>query len=122
MRLLDVRVQRRHGAWDELHGYASGTVFSDSIKRAAATHYGHAGRAFLQRLTREQGEDFAEALAGIQALPAFAVRGDGQVKRAAARFAMLALAGELATSYGVTGWPEGAATAAAASSTHRESG
>ena len=114
VRLLDVRVQRRHGAWDELHGHASGTAFSDSIKRAAATHYGHAGRAFLQRLTREHGEDFNEALAGILALPAFAVRGDGQVKRAAARFAMLALAGELATSYGVTGWPEGAATAAAA--------
>ena len=113
VRLIDIRVQRKHGAWDELHDYASGTAFSDGIKRAAATHHGHAGRAFLDRLTRDK-EDFNEALAGILALPAFAVEGDGQVKRGAARFAILALAGELATSYGITGWPEGAATEAAA--------
>src|SRR5690606_21184271 len=35
-------------------------------------------------------------------------------KRAAGRFALLALAGELATDYGVTGWPEGEAIQAAA--------
>lgn len=114
VRMLDIRVQRKHGAWDELHDFAHGTAFSDGIKRAAATHHGHAGRAFLQRLTRDHGEDFNEALAGILALPAFAAEGDGQVKRGAARFAMLALAGELATSYGITPWAEGTATAAAA--------
>ncbi len=38
----------------------------------------------------------------------------GQGKRAAARFAVLALAGELATEYGVTGWAYGEAIEAAA--------
>jgi putative DNA primase/helicase len=41
-------------------------------------------------------------------------RGEGQDKRAAARFALVALAGELATEYGITGWEEGTAIKAAA--------
>ncbi|MFV0601949.1 MAG: DUF927 domain-containing protein [Brachymonas sp.] len=114
VRLLDIPVQRTHGAWDTLHGHVSGNAMSDAIKRAAASHYGHAGRAFLERLTRHHDESFGDALADILNLPAFAAEGDGQVKRAASRFALLALAGELATGYGVTGWQAGAATAAAA--------
>ena len=114
VRLLDIPVQRAHGAWDSLHSHASGNAFSDAIKQAAASHYGHAGRAYLERLTRHHDESFSDALAGILNLPAFAADGDGQVKRAAGRFALLALAGELATVYGVTGWQAGAATAAAA--------
>jgi putative DNA primase/helicase len=113
VRLLDIPVQRTHGAWDTLHSHASGNAFSDAIKRAAASHYGHAGRAYLEKLTRHHGESFSDALAGILNLPAFAADGDGQVKRAASRFALLALAGELASRYGVTGWQAGAATAAA---------
>lgn len=49
----------------------------------------------------------------IKALPAFAAQ-DGQATRAAARFAVLALAGELATGYGITTWQPGQATEAAA--------
>ncbi len=114
VRMLDIRVQRQHGAWDYLHGHPTGNVLSDALKRAAGQHYGHAGRAFLQRLTRERDSEFAKALEDIKDLPAFAVQdGDGQVKRAAARFALLALAGEMATNYGVTGWHVGAATKAA---------
>ena len=114
VRLLDIPVQRTHGAWDTLHSHASGNAMSDAIKRAAASHYGHAGRAYLEKLTRHHGESFSDALAQILALPEFAADGDGQVKRAAGRFALLALAGELATGYGVTGWQAKDATTAAA--------
>ena len=114
VRLLDIPVQRTYGAWDNLHSHASGHAMSDAIKRAAASHYGHAGRAFLERLTRHHDDSFSDELAQLLALPEFAANGDGQVKRAATRFALLALAGELATGYGVTGWEAGAATAAAA--------
>jgi putative DNA primase/helicase len=48
----------------------------------------------------------------IKALPGFTVE-DGQHKRGSARLALIALAGELATEYGITGWSEGAAIAAA---------
>lgn len=113
VRLLDVSVARLHGAWDELHGLTSGTAFSDALKRAAITHYGHAGRAFLEKLTREE-RDFGAYLERFKALEGFAPKdGEGQEKRIAARFALLALSGELATEYGITGWAQGDATRAA---------
>jgi len=113
VRLLDVPAARRFGAWDDLHGFANGPALSDAIKRAAATNHGHAGRAFLHCLTHD-GSDFAAALERIKSLPAFEADGkEGQDKRAAGRFALIALAGELATEYGVTGWPAGAAIEAA---------
>ena len=115
VRLLDVPAQRTFGAWDNLHQHASGTAFSDAIKRAAVTDYGHAGRAFLEKLTRDHESNFSEALDALKALPELQAPGDeSQSKRVAARFAVLALAGELATSYGVTGWTEGEAIRAAA--------
>ncbi len=114
VRLLDIPSARTFGAWDDLHGMPNGTAFSDALKRAAVTHHGHAGRAYLERLTRDK-RNYSDTLERIKALPAFAAPdGEGQHKRAAARFALLALAGELATEYGLTGWPEGAALDAAA--------
>lgn len=114
VRLLDIPAARRFGCFDELHGAATGTALSDEIKRAAATHYGRAGRAFLERLTHD-GRDFAATLERIKDLPHFNGNDfEGQDKRAAGRFALLALAGEAATEYGITGWPEGAAIEAAA--------
>lgn len=113
VRVLDIPVQRTHGAWDNLHHHASGSAFSDALKHEAARHYGHAGRAFLEKLTRETA-DFNQALDAIKQLPGLqAPGGEGQAARAAARLAVLALAGELATSYGITGWPAGEATRAA---------
>ena len=116
VRLLDVPAARAFGAWDDLHGFANGAAFADALKKAAATHYGHAGRAFLEKLTRDT-RNFSDFLEQFKALPGFAVNdGEGQDKRAAGRFALLAMAGELATEYGLTGWPEGAALDAAAQS------
>lgn len=113
VRLLDIPAARTFGAWDDLHGMASGTAFSDAIKRASITHHGHAGRAFLEKLTRDS-RDFCALLETVKALPHFAADGgEGQDKRAAGRFALLALAGEVATEYGITGWPEGEAINAA---------
>lgn len=114
VRLLDMPSARVYGAWDTLHDLPSGTAFSDAIKRASVTHHGYAGRAFLEKLTRD-GQDFCALLERFKALPEFSAEGgEGQDKRAAGRFALLALAGEMATEYGVTGWPEGEAIKAAA--------
>ena len=114
VRLLDVPVTRRHGAWDVLHGHADGRALSDAIKAAAVEHYGHAGREFLERLTHDK-RDFGVMLEAVKELPEFAAAdAEGQAKRAASRFALFALAGELATEYDLTGWPEAAAIEAAA--------
>ena len=114
MRLLDIPAAKTYGAWDALHGATSPAAFSDAIKRAAAQHHGHAGRAFLEKLTFDTS-DLCAMLEEVKAAPMFATDGtEGQDKRAAARFALIGLAGELATDYGVTGWPVGAAGEAAA--------
>jgi len=114
MRLLDIPAAQTYGAWDALHGATSPAAFSDAIKRAAAQHHGQAGRAFLEKLTFD-ASDLCAMLEEVKAAPMFATDGtEGQDKRAAARFALIGLAGELATDYGVTGWPVGAAGEAAA--------
>lgn len=114
MRLLDIPVAQKYGAWDNLHGATSPAAFSDAIKRAAAQHHGHAGRAFLEKLTFDSS-DFCALLEETKAAPMFTTDGtEGQDKRAAARFALIGMAGELATEYGLTGWPLGAAGEAAA--------
>jgi len=113
VRLLDMPAARRFGCFDDLHRFLSGMALSDAIKRSAATHYGRAGRAFLERLAHD-GRDMAAFLEEFKTLSDFNPEdAEGQDKRAAARFALLALAGELATAYGITGWPEGAAQSAA---------
>lgn len=113
VRLLDIPVMRTHGAWDTLHGAQSAAAFSDAIKQAAAAHHGHAGRRFLEKLSTEE-RDLGAMLEKIKALPQFCGADfEGQDKRAAGRFALFALAGELATEYGITGWPKGLAIEAA---------
>ena len=111
VRLLDIPASGTYGAWDDLHGHATGAAFSDAIKTAVTVHHGLVGRAFLERLTRDS-RDFAALLEQIKQAPLFAAT-DGQNKRVAARFALIALAGELAAEYGLTGWEEGAALDAA---------
>lgn len=111
VRLLDISAARTFGAWDTLHSHPSGAALSDALKTAAATHYGHAGRAFLERLTRDH-RDLPAYLEQFKTAPDFAVE-DGQQRRGGARLALIALAGELATEYGITGWVEGEATIAA---------
>jgi putative DNA primase/helicase len=84
-------------------------------KAEAGRIYGAAARAFLRRFAADLAEA-RESVSGIRkaflesALP---VGAEGQARRVADRFALVAAAGELAKVQGVTGWPEGAAVAAA---------
>jgi putative DNA primase/helicase len=74
-------------------GLISGATLSDVVVAASETHYGHAGRAFLEKLTRDQRDWQAH----YDAFKEFIVGGaDGQVKRAASKFGLVAMAGELA--------------------------
>ncbi len=110
VRLLNIPVGGRFGAFDDLHGRDSGRAFADEIKTACALHYGTAGRALLRYLVDRSTEDYAELLARYTAR----FQADsGQEGRAARQLALVALAGELATKAGITGWPPGTALAAA---------
>lgn len=105
-----------YGIFEALHGHANGAAFADALTAAAADCYGAPFVAFVEFLIRERAhlpgiiqglrtEFAADALKGLEPV--------GQVRRVAARFALVAVGGELATHAGVTGWPEGAACEAA---------
>lgn len=110
VRLLDIPAAAAHGTFDVLHGHPSGRHLADAIKSACARHYGVAGRAFLEHVTSGERPDYGALIASI--LDRFGADG-GQEARAARQLALLALAGETATAAGITGWPAGAALAAA---------
>jgi putative DNA primase/helicase len=117
VRVIDLRADAGVGLglFEDLHGAADAASFAQAQRAVAGRYYGTAARAFLrhvaadlERVRRELGNlrrDFTEA-----ALPAGA---DGQVQRVADRFALVAAAGDLASAWGVTGWPVGASREAA---------
>lgn len=105
IRLLDISARRIYGAWDSLHDLAGGREFSDAIQRASVTHYGHAGPEFIRRLLASgDARILPEWLTKIAAkYPSTS----GQEGRAAERFALVALAGELAIKWGLLPLPPG---------------
>jgi len=109
------------GLFEQLHDAATPAAFVESLRAATARCYGTAARAFLHylvgRLDREP--EFPADLRGRQDV---LVRdwlethtdAGGQVRSVARRFALAAVAGELASMAGVTGWEGNDATDAAA--------
>lgn len=99
IRLIDIVARRCFGAWDDLNGMSGGREFSDAIQQASVTDYGHAGPAFIRKLLEQ---DQLEALPNrLAQLCAQYPSTNGQESRAAERFALVALAGELAIEYGI---------------------
>lgn len=104
------------GCFETLHGRANGDALARHLKVAADQHKGHAARAFVEKVAADfegVGTTVAASRERWQrdVVPADA---DGQVLRAAGRFALIAAAGELAQSWGIVPWPEGEPTRAAA--------
>jgi len=117
VRLVDIPADSRaFGAFDVLHGSTDGRVFSERLNRAALEHNGWAGPVFIEALMRNQSERDAMRRT-VERFLAMVMRKhdlpqDAQVERVLKRFALAALAGELASKFGLTGWPKGAATMA----------
>jgi len=99
VRLVTVSAGRTFGAWDNLHGHPTGASLSDSLKRASTTHYGHAGPAFVLALV-ERGE-LGSLPTMLEAIRAHFPADPGQSARVAERFAIVALALELAVGVGL---------------------
>lgn len=107
VRLLQIPVFGQYGAFDELHGMKDGRLFSDTLQKNSSNFYGTAGIAYLEKLVNDN-QDFGGLLEAAQ--KAFVTEDmQPQEKRAARAFALVAIAGELATDYGITGWSNGAA-------------
>ena len=103
------------GVFDALPAGVSGAEFSEQLKSAAEANYGQAAPAFIERASkefdslrariREAQSEFCTAVVPSKA--------SGQVSRVAMRFGLIAHAGEVATSWCLTGWQPGEATQAA---------
>ena len=94
---------------------ADGAAMSDRLKQATRQYYGTAGIAFIEWL-QPQLDTIRDTLrADIDRLEKewTPMGAHGQVARVVKRFALVAVAGELATRAGVTGWKQGEAEVAA---------
>lgn len=103
-----------YGAFECLHGLADGRTFADTLKASTERHHGTAFRAYAHALAGDLNAHSERMRAEIKRLAdELTPEGAGnQVGRAINRFALVAAAGELATQFGVTGWPAGEATRA----------
>jgi putative DNA primase/helicase len=113
VRMIDIPVASgTHGLFENLHRYTSGAKFSDALRAAAAMHYGYAGPLFVEKLIKEYPKlDLHKRLADT--LTKFGYDLNAQDERVARSFALSALAGELATEFGVLPWASGSAVTAA---------
>jgi uncharacterized protein (DUF927 family) len=107
------------GLFVDAHGMAGFGEFAEHLKTQARENYGVAIRAFLKALCTMRCDDAGGLESGMHefekiwlntAVPSHA---DGQVRRVAGRFALVAVAGELARELGVLPWPQGEAARAA---------
>ena len=117
IRLADIEADAGAGmgAFEVLHDLSSPAELAETVKEAAATHYGAVGAEWLRRIVADRPRlagMVADGMAQfvVEVSPADAA---GQVMRVAKRFALAAVAGELATHYGLTGWAKDEATASA---------
>jgi len=97
-----------------LHDQPDGRQFSDTMKAVTRQYYGTAGDAFLKKLTdpetlKETTESVRRSITEIVKRMKIPEGAAPEVGRVAARFALVAFSGELATSFGITGWDKGEA-------------
>jgi uncharacterized protein (DUF927 family) len=102
------------GLFEHLHGAESAERFARQIKQASTAHYGTAARAFIKYVVEEPEclrhvSEFSRQFVAAYVDPV----ADGQVHRVAQRFALIAMAGELAITARILPWEAGIAVEAA---------
>lgn len=113
VRVIDLRADTGagFGLFEAIHGAKDGGSFAQSLSASAKRFYGTPARTFLRNVLPDL-DKVRQEIASLrrafteEALPPGA---DGQVKRVADRFALVAAAGDLASLFGITGWPVGTA-------------
>ena len=107
LRMVDVNAgTRTYRAFDELHGL-EGADFHRQLTVAVGAHHGHLGPSFVEKLLAN--DDRPGLLEGFAGIRASFVEGNAQAGRVADRFAVIALAGEMAIAYGLLPWEPGSA-------------
>lgn len=103
------------GAFEELHGFSGGKAFAEYLEQVSRQYHGAAFRDWLRWLTANLTAvtERAKALRKKYERTLLPDNAGNQVGRVVDRFALLAVAGELATEAGITGWEPGEAENAA---------
>ncbi|EDJ9085828.1 alkaline-shock protein [Salmonella enterica subsp. enterica] len=107
----------KHGAFENLHGFSGGKEFAEYLEKSAAKCHGAPFRDWLRWLTADLNAATERAGKLLKQYEKM-LRPEGagnQTGRIVNRFALLAVAGELATEAGLTGWEQGEAYKAAKS-------
>ncbi|SCX96070.1 DUF927 domain-containing protein [Nitrosospira sp. Nsp13] len=117
IRLADIEADAGAGMgiFETLHGLPNAAALALAIKDASAKYHGATGKEWLRYLVanRTSLNDLIPAQIKRFVTGIIPAHGAGQVERVARRFALVAVAGELATHCKLTGWPEGEAIHAA---------
>ncbi len=117
IRLADIQADAGAGmgAFETLHDCASPAALALAIKDAAAKFHGAVGVQWLRHIVEDRQKLGEFVSSGIkQFIEEFTPpEASGQVLRVARRFGLVAVAGELASHYGLTGWDEGESIGAA---------
>jgi uncharacterized protein (DUF927 family) len=117
VRLLNVEADAGAGLglFENIHGAESADAFSRQLRSAAKRFYGAPVREYLRHLiaSRSQVEKAISRYETEFANTNTPAGASGEVSRATHRFALIGVAGELATEAGITGWNNGESTEAA---------
>ncbi|MDK4528581.1 DUF927 domain-containing protein [Kingella kingae] len=102
VRLPSIPAAKQYGIYEHLHDFSNGADLSEHLQTATAKQYGAAGREWIKQLAQIPPERIQAAQnAFMQSLPSL----DGQARRVAKRFALVAAALELSGS--ITGLAQG---------------
>jgi putative DNA primase/helicase len=100
-----------HKLFERLHGFQDGDALATHLRTASESNHGTAIAAFLEAVVarREQLPEMIKNLRDVWISANVPAGADGQVKRVAARFALVAAAGEIASQLMILPWQEGEA-------------
>lgn len=112
VRLIDIDVdQSEYGLFDQIDFAEDGAKQSRQLVELSNQFYGVAGMAWLDYLASDKDKVMAQAKQLLEQynIGLIADVQQGHIVRVANTFALLAVAGELATQAGITGWAAGTA-------------
>lgn len=121
VRLIDIPADAGagHGLFEDLKNCQNGGEFAEVLKQQARNAYGTPILVYLKQVSLWLEKDRLKFLEQLNAYKAWFIKqyvpanADGQVRRGAERFALVAYAGELASQCNITGWSDQVATRAA---------
>ncbi|KTC71308.1 Superfamily II helicase and inactivated derivatives [Legionella bozemanae] len=113
IRLADIEADAgaQMGLFEQLHDHINPASMSLALKEAASKYHGAVGITWLHKIVNHRTELIPVLANKIQQFVAKVTKPEhsGQIQRVARRFALVAMAGEIASHFGLTGWKRGTA-------------